>query len=126
MPPVTALASPEDSYQLALRSAIELWSDSTTAETSLRRADLNGDKRTAIKAFFSQIQKLPFDLDSRDVNTWRVELEKRLKPASVYAQISRLSSFYELLMKDARFEGMALRFDLRNGEFNPGRTLSHE
>jgi hypothetical protein len=65
------------------------------------------DKRAAVKGFFINIQKLPLEVDPRDVNTWRAELEKRLKPASVYAQISKVSSFYEWLMKDARFEGMA-------------------
>jgi integrase len=103
----TALTVLEDRHQLALCSAIELWSDSTTSETSLRRIDLIRDKRAAVRGFFSYTQKLPFDVDSRDVNTWRAKLETRLKAASVYAQISKLSSFYEWLMKDARFEGMA-------------------
>ena len=98
----------EDPYQLALRSAIALWSDSTTAETSLRRENLIRDKRTAVKGFFDHSRKMPMEVGPLDVNEWRAELERRkLMPASVYAMISRLSSFYEWMMRDPRFEQMA-------------------
>ena len=36
-----------------------------------------------------------------DVQAWREQLEARHKLATVYARISRLSSFYEWVMKDA-------------------------
>src|SRR5882762_4417213 len=108
MSPVTALTAPEDRYQLALCSAIELWSDSTTAETSLRRENLIRDKRTAVKGFFDHLKILPMEVKPVHVNEWRAELERRkLMPASVYAMISRLSSFYEWMMRDPRFEQMA-------------------
>src|SRR6266478_3996016 len=101
------IVSPDPS-QLALRSAIELWSDSTTAETSLQRENLIRDKRTAVKGFFDHSKQIPMEVGPLDVNEWREELERRkLMPASVYAMISRLSSFYEWMMRDPRFEQLA-------------------
>lgn len=79
----------------ALRSAIALWSDSTTDAASARRRDLVRDKTRAVEAFFAFSGKRPTEVTALDVKRWQRELERRrLTPASVYSKVSKLSSFY--------------------------------
>ncbi len=79
----------------ALRSAVALWSDSTTDAASARRRDLVRDKSRAVEGFFTFTGKRPADVTPLDVKRWQRELERRgLKPASVYSKVSKLSSFY--------------------------------
>ena len=86
---------------VALRNAIALWADTTTAPTSLRRDDLAHDKREAANSFFSYMGKSPSEVTPLDVTEWRRWLEvKNLKPATIYARLSRLSSFFEWAMRD--------------------------
>jgi integrase/recombinase XerC len=78
-----------------LRSAIALWSDSTTDAASARRQDLVRDKSRSVEGFFTFSGKRPADVTSLDVKRWQREFERRgLKPASVYSKVSKLSSFY--------------------------------
>src|SRR4051794_13109031 len=109
-----SLVISDERQEVALQAAIELWTRATTSETSLRRVDLIRDKRKAVSGFFLFIKKLPGEVVAHDVDAWRSELEQRkLKHASVYAHISRLSSFYEWAMKDKRFEGLAFHNPVR-------------
>jgi integrase len=98
--------------QLALRTATELWAEATTAATTQRRDEVMHDKLAAVRDFFDFTGKNPVDATLSDVRTWRYYLESRgakdggaLLPATVYARISRLSSFYTWLMRDSRLSG---------------------
>src|SRR5436853_1728224 len=83
----------------ALQNAIALWADATTDASSSRRADLLRDKRRAITDFFAFAGKHPAEVRPSDVKAWQTALEaSRLKPATVYWKISRLSSFYTWVM----------------------------
>src|ERR1051326_846455 len=85
----------------ALRTAIELWADaSTRAETFERAAKLH-DKRRAVNSFFTFVGKHPGEVTPEDVRAWREHLESLgQKPATVYARVSRVSSFFKWLMTD--------------------------
>lgn len=96
---LTIPLTPRD--DMALRNAIALWADATTAPTSLRRDELAHDKREAAHSFFSFTGKHPSEVTPLDVTEWRRALEAHdLKPATVYARLSRLSSFFEWAMRD--------------------------
>ncbi|MAU08616.1 MAG: hypothetical protein CL607_02250 [Anaerolineaceae bacterium] len=96
-----------------LLNAIALWADATTNADSARRADLLRDKQTALvgdgdngsaAGFFTLVNKAPQHVTPLDVKNWQAYLEQMgLSPASVYARISRLSSFYKWLMDEPRF-----------------------
>jgi hypothetical protein len=50
---------------------------------------------TAVRAFFSFVGKHAGEVTPADVAAWRQHLESLgQKPATVYARLSRLSSFY--------------------------------
>jgi integrase/recombinase XerD len=86
---------------IALRNAVSLWVDATTDAGSDRHADLRRDKTQAVVSFFNFVAMHPADVLPADVRRWRDELEvKSLKPNTIYARVSRLSSFYRWLMKD--------------------------
>ncbi len=109
MDEMKALVSLENGLEAVVRSAATVWADSTTRQTSLRRADLLRDKFLAVSAFFVFTGKHPAAVTPVEVRAWRSELERGgLKPATVYARLSRLSSFYEWAMKDAML-GEAVR-----------------
>ena len=83
----------------ALQNAIGLWADATTDPQSGRRLDLLRDKTRAVAAFFTWCGKPPQAVTPIDVKAWQAELEARgLAPATVYAAISRLSSWYTWAM----------------------------
>ena len=86
---------------LALLNAIHLWAAATTDAESACRQDLLRSKRQAVSSFFAHCGKHPGEVTALDVQGWRDALEgKGLKPATVYARISRLSSFYTWVMRD--------------------------
>lgn len=86
---------------VALRRAIDLWAAATTDAGSHCCAELLQAKRFAVASFFAYARKHPAQVSAADVQGWRAELEgKGYKPATVYARISRLSSFYEWVMRD--------------------------
>ena len=85
----------------ALLNAIMMWADATTDATSRRRHDLLRDKRNALVGFFEHVKKGPDQVTQFHVKTWQAELEERgLSASSVYARISRISSFYEWALRD--------------------------
>ena len=87
--------------EVSLRNAVSLWADATTDGGSARRADLRRDKTQAVVSFFNFVVMHPAEVLPADVQRWREELEARgLKPNTVYARVSRLSSFYRWVMKD--------------------------
>ncbi|HEX8500012.1 MAG TPA: tyrosine-type recombinase/integrase [Pyrinomonadaceae bacterium] len=94
-----ALAAPDDAA--ALRNAVGLWAERNTSSETLARAEKLKDKVTAVTSFFNFAAKHPADVTPGDVSRWREAMEARgLKPATVYARISRVSAFYRWLMED--------------------------
>lgn len=97
-----AIAASLGADALALRTALTLWAEGTTDVSSHCRRDLLRAKMFAAASFFAHAGKHPAQVKAADVREWRAELERQeLKPATVYARISRLSSFYEWALRDA-------------------------
>lgn len=81
--------------------AADLWAAATTAADTPRRRDLLRDKARMALAFFAFIEKRPADVTALDVDAWRIALEGRgLASETVYAYLSRLSSFYKWMQRD--------------------------
>ncbi len=94
-----ALAAPDP--EAALRNAVTLWAEQNTRPETLARAEKLRDKVSAITSFFNFSGKHPGEVTAEDVSRWRAEMERRgLKPATVYARVSRVSAFYGWLMAD--------------------------
>jgi integrase/recombinase XerD len=86
---------------VAFRNAVGLWAEQNTRPETLARAEKLKDKVTAVTSFFDFSKKHPADVTPEDVSRWRQAMEARgLKPATVYARISRVSAFYRWLMSD--------------------------
>lgn len=99
--PARALAAPDPAA--ALRNAAVMWAEQNTRPETLARVEKLRDKVTAVTSFFDFSAKHPGDVTPEDVSRWREEMERRgLKPATVYARISRVSAFYRWLMTDAQ------------------------
>lgn len=84
----------------AILSALESWAEKTTGALSYRRDELRHDKQASVRAFFSFCGKHPFAVKPHDCLAWRRFLERRYRPNTVYARLSRLSSFYKWLLSD--------------------------
>lgn len=96
----SALVHRNGEFLPALSGAIQLWAEGSTSAGD-RYRDLVRDKRLVVENFFRLSGKHPAEVKPRDVREWREALEARgLKPNTVYAQVSRLSSFYRWAMKD--------------------------
>src|SRR5215207_7931654 len=96
-----ALIPAGQTIDLALLNAIHLWAAAITDSESACRQDLLRSKRQAVSSFFTHAGKHPGEVTALDVQGWRDALEgKGFKPATVYARISRLSSFYTWVMRD--------------------------
>jgi site-specific recombinase XerD len=96
-----ALIPTDQTVDLALLNAIHLWAAATTDAESACCEDLLRSKRQAVSSFFAHSGKHPGEVTALDVHAWRDALEgKGFKPATVYARISRLSSFYTWVMRD--------------------------
>src|ERR1700755_787565 len=92
-PPPQALAAPDP--EAALRNAVTLWAERNTRPETLARAEKLKDKVSAVTSFFDFSGRHPGEVTPADVSRWRAALEARgLKPATVYARVSRLSAFY--------------------------------
>ncbi len=77
------------------------WADTKTDSTSSRRSDLIRDKVRAVVEFFSFSGKSSEQVTPGDVKLWQAELERKsLAPSTIYAKISKVSSFFEWMMKD--------------------------
>ena len=97
--PSEALAAPDSAA--ALRNAAALWAEANTRTETLARAEKVKDKVSAVTSFFDFAGKHPGEVTPEDVSRWRQEMEVRgLKPATVYARVSRVSAFYRWLMSD--------------------------
>jgi integrase/recombinase XerC len=96
-----ALIRAGQTVDLALLNAIHLWAAATTDAESACCQDLLKSKRQAVSSFFVHCGKHPGEVTALDVQGWREVLEgKGFKQATVYARISRLSSFYAGVMRD--------------------------
>jgi integrase len=84
----------------AILAALKAWAEKTTGSLSYRREDLRHDKQSSVLSFFDFSGKHPFSIRTRDCLVWRRHLEERYKPNTVYARLSRLSSFYNWLLSD--------------------------
>lgn len=97
--PSQALAAPDP--VAALRNAVVLWAERNTRTETLDRVERLKDKVSAVASFFDFSCKHPGDVTPEDVSRWRAEMEGRgLKPATVYARVSRVSAFFRWLMTD--------------------------
>jgi integrase len=95
------LLAVDQGLSIALQNAISLWADARTDPESARRRDLLRDKIRAVAGFFTYIGKHPAQVTALDVKAWQAELEGRgLSASTIYARISRVSSFYEWAMDD--------------------------
>ena len=84
-----------------LRNAIGLWAERNTRPETLARGEKLRDKISAVASFFDFAAKDPGDVTHADVSRWRAAMEGHgLKPATVYARVSRVSAFYRWLMGD--------------------------
>lgn len=98
-PPAQALALPD--LSAAIRNAVSIWADQNTRSETLDRKDKLRDKVLAVTSFFDSAGRHPAEVTHEDVARWRREMESRgLKPATVYARVSRVSAFYRWLMSD--------------------------
>ncbi len=105
--------SPYPTLPPALAQAVQLWAQATTRASSQRYHDLIHDKCQALlgdgaggtaAGFFAYARLLPHQVSPLDVQAWQAYLtEMQLKPATIYARVSRLSSFFEWLLKEPRF-----------------------
>ncbi len=96
-----------------LVAAVELWADARTDAASKRRHDLLRDKYNALlgdgkdgtAAGFFVFSGTPVEkVSPSHVKRWQEYMEDmELSVASVYARVSRLSSFYDWLMTEPRF-----------------------
>jgi integrase len=115
----TAIQLTGQGEEFALRNALRLWAESSTATSTERREELQGYKQRVVASFFSFVNKYPGEISALDVEEWRRWLERPkpdgrgLRPNTVYARVCFLSSFFEWAMRDA-----SLREHIRN---NPAR-----
>jgi integrase len=86
-----------------LLNAVNLWAEQNTRPETLARAEKLRDKVSAVTSFLDFSGKHPGDVTPEDVSRWREAMERRgLKPATVYARVSRVSAFFRWLIGDPR------------------------
>jgi site-specific recombinase XerD len=97
--PFEALVTPD--HQAALQNAVALWAEQNTRTETLARAEKLKDKISTVTSFFDFAGKHHGDVSPDEVSGWRKEMDGRgLKPATVYASVSRVSAFFRWLMGD--------------------------
>lgn len=105
------LNPPEGAREVALRHALRLWADASTAPSTERREDLQGYKQRVVASFFSFAGKSPGEVSALDVEAWRDRLSHPkpeglgLKANTVYARVCFLSSFFEWAMREPALRG---------------------
>jgi hypothetical protein len=94
MSTLTATKSPSLTQLIA--PIVGLWADQKTDPNSPRRQDLLKYKANIILNFFAHVDRSPGEITPLEVKAYQAELEGQgLKPSTVYARLSQLSSFYE-------------------------------
>lgn len=89
-----------------LEFAFTNWVDATIDPASARREVSVHDKKKTVSDFFKRIGKQIHEITPNDMKLWQIELEQRdLAPATIYAMVSRISSFYVWLMKSPDISG---------------------
>jgi site-specific recombinase XerD len=92
---VTTALARSDGRQLVLQTAIELWAAAATGVSSRRRGEVLRNKRAVVEAFFGWVQKSPAEVEPADIGAWCERMrEEGKRPATIYARVSFLSSFY--------------------------------
>jgi integrase len=106
-----ALVPVREDTRAALRHALRLWAESSTAPSTERREELQGYKQRAVSSFFSFAGKPPGEITALDVEAWRDWLARQkpgglgLRPNTVYARVCFLSSFFEWAMREPSLRG---------------------
>lgn len=99
VPMGAALALYNDRQQVVLHTAIELWASASTGVETRRRKEQLKNKQKIIRSFFDWIRKTPMEVEPTDVRAWYGRMEDEGKsPATVYARVASLSSFYRWAM----------------------------
>jgi integrase/recombinase XerD len=84
-----------------LSESIELWANSSTGSTVRRRNEMLRKKRTAIERFFAAIKRDPGEVTPTHIKAWCDKLANDgLRPATIYARVSFVSSFYNWAQRD--------------------------
>ena len=84
--------------QVSVRNAVGLWAEQNTRPEANDREDRVKEKIQVVSGFLAFVGKHPGEVTPLDVRAWRTHLEQRgHRSASVYARISRVSSFYRWL-----------------------------
>lgn len=95
----------------SLDDAIAAWAKKTTDASPRRWDDLLRDKQRVVYQFFKWVGKRPHQVTPADVSAWQDELRAerhsktrrlRYSSATVYAMVSKVSSFYRWAQKNAR------------------------
>jgi integrase len=94
-----------------LDAAIAAWARKTTDATTRRHDDLIRDKQKVVYEFFRWVDKRPHLVTSADVSAWQDELRSlrdpntrrvHYQPATLYAMLNRVSSFYRWAQQQAK------------------------
>jgi integrase len=92
---------------VALRAAVEVWAASSTGGGTRRRAELIAKKRRAVEGFFAEVGKDPGEVTPLDVQEWCEGMRRAdgwpPSPATIYARVSFLSSFYAWARRELGF-----------------------
>ena len=84
----------------SVNGAVLAWAGGSTNKESLRKVDLLRDKSRIVADFLAFAGKSPEEIRAGDVLAWQEELERRgLTPPTIYAAVSKVSSFYTYLDK---------------------------
>jgi site-specific recombinase XerD len=95
-----------DGRQAVLSTAFDLWSAATTGLSSRRRGEVLQNKRKVVEGFFDWVRKRPGDVEPADVSAWCELLRGEGKrPATIYARVSFLSSFYRWALGQPEVSG---------------------
>ena len=101
-PLVTTALALSEGREAVLRTVVELWAGASTGVSSRRRGEVLRNKRKVVEAFFGWVKKSPRDVESADVSAWCERLrEEGKRPATIYARVSFLSSFYRWALGQA-------------------------
>lgn len=83
----------------ALTAVVSLWADATTDADSPRRLEYLKGKARCVGDFFEYSGKGPEAITELDVKAWQAHLESQDQTAAtVYAKLSRVSSFYTWML----------------------------